>query len=98
MKQICFFVAMLCVQKGFTQELKLRRNNLNQVEYSEVIKTDSLSATQLYLNSNSFVKTAFQNVRTLAILKDEKLKTIATKGSIPVSVEVTKGDSVNAKT
>ena len=98
MKQIYFLAALLCTLQGLTQDAKMPRNNLNQVEYSEVVKLDSIASTQLFFNSNSFINTAFHDARNTAQLKDEKTKTIATKGSIPVTVEVANGETITLKT
>ena len=97
MKQIYFFIALLCTLQGFTQDFKMPRNNQNQVEYSEIINLDSVASTQLFLNSQSFINAAFHEARNLAQLKDDKTKTIATKGSIPVTVEVSNGEQLTVK-
>lgn len=98
MKQVFLFASLLCTSLLFAQEMKMVRNNQNQIELTEIVPVDSLPAAQLYLSAQLFLNNSFQNVRQSAQIRDEKNKTVATKASIPVNIESGDGEVISAKT
>jgi len=97
MKTTLLLVAMSYSTLVIAQEVKMPRNSNGQIEYSEIIEIDSLPSVQLYSNSKMFVNTTFNAGKSIGQIKDDKAKTIITKGSIPVTIEVDKGEYLTAK-
>jgi hypothetical protein len=90
-------IAIFCITISNAQETRLLKKVRGQVELSEVVTLDSFSAAQLYFNSKLFLADAFHNVRETSQLKDDKAKSVATKGSFPVSITNGYGEEIKAK-
>lgn len=97
MKQFYLAIALFCTSCVFAQNAKSLNAGLRKVEYSEVVTLDSLPAAQLYFNSRLFLAEAFHGAREGAQIKDDKTKTVATKGSFPVVIQNGEGDDIRAK-
>ena len=81
----------------FAQEARLLKRTGERLEVTEVVLLDSFPSSQLYYNSTLFLSEAFQGVREMSQLKDPKAKSVATKGSFPVSVINGYGEEIKAK-
>lgn len=97
MKQFYLLYALLLTAPLLAQETKLQRNNLGQVEMTEIIPVDSLPSSQLYFNAKLFLSNAFHDVRETAQIKDERSRTVATKASFPVIILNGDGEEIKAK-
>lgn len=98
MKTIYLLIALLCATGLFAQEPQLKKNLQGHIELSEVVVVDSFPVSQLYLNATLFLANAFNGVRETSQIKDEKAKSVATKGSFTVTIENSYGDEIKAKT
>jgi hypothetical protein len=97
MRIACLLITLLCASNSFGQEISFAKNQQGQVEVTEVIRKDSFPAAQLFLNAKLFLANAFHGVRETSQIKDEKTKSVATKGSFPVVIENGNGDEIKAK-
>lgn len=79
----------------FAQDSILQKNSKGDIEIAEVVIIDSFPSVQFYFNSKLFIEQAFSGVKETAQLKDEKAKSVATKGSFPVTI--INGDGVEIK-
>lgn len=52
-----------------------------EVNYTEVVKADSLSADQLYGNAKFFVANAFKSAKDVTQLQDDNAKSVVCKGN-----------------
>jgi hypothetical protein len=73
------------------------KNSQTKFERLEVVQLDSFPAAQLYFNATLFLADAFHGVRETAQIKDEKTKSVATKGSFPVTIQNAYGEEIDAK-
>jgi hypothetical protein len=97
MKQIFLLWAMLCTCALFAQNEKKKISSYHAVTYSEVVRMDSVPSAQLYFNAKLFLTNAFHGARESAQIKDDKSKTVATKGSFPVVIQNGNGEDIRAK-
>lgn len=98
MKHFYLLIALLHAGSLFAQDSVLQRNKMGHVEIAEVIPADSLSSSQLFCNAKLFLNSVFANARETAQIRDEKTRTVATKGSFPVTVASETGEVRTGKT
>jgi hypothetical protein len=81
----------------FAQDVRLLKRAAGSLEVSEVVLLDSFPASQLYFNSTLFLSEAFNGARETSQIKDPKAKSVATKGSFPVSIFNGYGEEIKAR-
>lgn len=69
---------------SFSQELNLPVNAGGTVEYTSVIKVDSVSDIELFRRAKLFMANAFVSYKDVNQLTDEASKTLVMKGIIPI--------------
>lgn len=74
MKKVFLIAAVILSIKSFAQD------------YSDVIKVDSSSASQLYSHAKLFISNSFKSYSAATDLDDEAGKVVVVKGIIPVTV------------
>ncbi len=97
MKQIFTLPAVFCSLLLSAQSHRSGKTATPEFERNEVVVLDSFPAAQLYFNSTVFLTDAFQGVRQTAQIKDEKTRSVATKGSFPVIIQNSHGEEIGGK-
>lgn len=84
--RMIFFVLALAPLISFSQVV-LPKNNEGKIDYSEVVKLDSLGSAALYSKAKLFIADAFKSGKDVMQVDDRDTKTVVAKGLIPVEAK-----------
>jgi hypothetical protein len=97
MKHIFTLPALFCMLQLSAQDLRPAKTTKQVYERVEVVQLDSFPASQLYFNSTLFLADAFSGVRETSQIRDAKAKSVATKGSFPVTIQNAHSEELDGK-